>query len=96
MKKVVLPLYQKQILTGLVVKKVLDKTVTVAVVRKFRHPIYKKVIQTTKKYLVDDPKNEAKESDRVKIIHVRRLSARKRFRVLKILSSPSLNSTVTK
>lgn len=69
-------------LVGKVIQDKLDKTITVEVVRKFQHPIYKKIISSSKKYLVHDSKNEGKIGEKVIIEAGRKYSARKRFRLI--------------
>lgn len=74
-------------LVGKVIQDKLDKTITVDVAHKFRHPIYQKTIFKNKKYLVHDPLNQAKINDQVVIANTRRLSARKSFYLLKIIKT---------
>jgi small subunit ribosomal protein S17 len=71
---------------GLVVSHKMDKTVIVAVTRKFRHPLYKRVVKTTKTYFAHSD-GRAREGDLVKIEETRPMSKRKRWRVLQILES---------
>jgi small subunit ribosomal protein S17 len=70
---------------GLVVSNKMDKSITVAVVRRVRHPLYKKYFNKTKKYMAHDELNECGVGDRVRIVETRPLSARKRWRVDVIL-----------
>lgn len=77
--------HRKQ-LTGMVVSDVQDKTITVEVVRRTAHPLYKKVVNIKKRYAVHDEKNEAKNGDKVTIVETRPLSKRKTWRLLEILS----------
>ena len=51
----------RKTMTGVVVSNKMDKTVVVRVERKFSHPVFKKVVKTTKKYKVHDEKNECIE-----------------------------------
>jgi small subunit ribosomal protein S17 len=60
----------------------MDKTVTVKVERRVMHPIYKKFIVQSKKYLAHDETNRIKEGDTVRIRECRPLSKRKRWEVL--------------
>jgi small subunit ribosomal protein S17 len=62
-----------------------DKTVTVRVERRFKHPLYGKVVTQSKKYLAHDENNEYGEGDVVEIISSRPVSKRKRFRVVKLV-----------
>jgi small subunit ribosomal protein S17 len=59
-----------------------EKTVTVEVERRFKHPIYKKFIVRSKKYLAHDESNKVKTGDRVQIRECRPLSKRKRWEVV--------------
>jgi small subunit ribosomal protein S17 len=70
---------------GVVASNKMDKTITVAVERKLRHPIYGKFVKKTKKFVAHDPKNECNEGDLVKIIESRPLSKRKRWKLVEIL-----------
>lgn len=72
----------KRILQGEVVNSSVDKTIVVKVVRRFMHPLYKKTMRSTKKYMAHDPENKYKTGDAVKIIESIPLSKRKRWHVL--------------
>jgi small subunit ribosomal protein S17 len=61
----------------------MDKTVVVSVERRVQHPVYKKFIRKSKKYLAHDELNEAKIGETVRIIESRPLSRRKRWEVLR-------------
>jgi small subunit ribosomal protein S17 len=76
----------KKTLTGVVVSNKMDKTVVIKVERRFSHPVFKKVVKTTKKYKVHDEKNECLEGDLVRIQETRPLSKEKRWRLLGIIS----------
>ena len=76
----------KKTMTGVVVSNKMDKTVVVKVERRFSHPVFKKVVKTTKKYKVHDEKNECLEGDLVRIQETRPLSKEKRWRLLGIIS----------
>ncbi len=76
----------KKTLTGVVVSNKMDKTVVIKVERRFSHPVFKKVVKTTKKYKVHDEKNECLEGDFVRIQETRPLSKEKRWRLLGIIS----------
>jgi len=75
----------KKSLQGRVVSNKADKTVTVLVERRFKHPLYGKVVTTTKKYLAHDESNEYGEGDTVEIISSRPISKRKAFTVSKLI-----------
>ena len=71
-------------LTGVVTKTKLTKTVTVRVDRSYRHPLYGKVIRTSKKYLVHDELG-CQLGDKIQMVESRPLSKRKRWVVETIL-----------
>lgn len=75
----------KKSFQGRVVSDKADKTVTVLVERRFKHPLYGKVVTTTKKYLAHDEANEYGTGDTVEIISSRPVSKRKRFTVSKLI-----------
>jgi len=75
----------KKVLQGRVVSDAADKTVTVSVERRFKHPLYGKVVSTRKKYLAHDESNAYGVGDKVEIISARPLSKRKRFVVTRLL-----------
>jgi len=67
---------------GVVVSDKAEKTVTVLVERRVMHPIYKKFIRRSKKYLAHDEGNACKIGDVVRIRECRPISRRKRWEVL--------------
>ncbi|MCZ6519907.1 MAG: 30S ribosomal protein S17 [Bacteroidetes bacterium] len=70
---------------GKVVSNRMDKSITVAVHRKVKHPIYGKFIDKTTKFMAHDDKNECGIGDTVKILETRPLSKRKRWRLIEVL-----------
>ena len=74
----------KRILTGKVIKDQNDKTIIVLVKRKYSHPMFKKVISSSKKYHVHDKSNNYKNGDIVKIVECKPISKKKRFEVMEI------------
>lgn len=72
-----------RVLRGTVVSTKMQDTITVAVERYVMHPKYKKFMRRTKKFLVDDKGNTAKEGDKVEIRETRPLSKRKHFVLVK-------------
>jgi len=72
----------KRILTGTVVSDKTDKTVTVLVERKVKHPLYGKIIRRSKKYHAHDEGNEFKPGDTVRIEETRPISKTKTWKVL--------------
>lgn len=73
----------RRTLRGRVVASKMQDTITVAVERYVKHPKYKKFMRRTKKYLVHDAGNTAKEGEVVDIQETRPLSKRKRFELVK-------------
>lgn len=71
---------------GMVVSDAPQKTVSVAVETLVRHPLYKKRVRRSKKFLVHDEQNEARVGDTVRIIETRPISARKRWRLANVIS----------
>jgi small subunit ribosomal protein S17 len=73
----------KRILSGKVVKKSGDKTVSVLVTRQTTHPIYKKIIRVSKKYLAHDAENTIAVGENVKIQETKPISKNKSWEVIK-------------
>jgi len=71
--------------TGVVVSNKMDKSVTIAIVRKVAHPIYKKYFKKTTKLMAHDEKNECGIGDVVKIMETRPLSKNKRWRLVEVV-----------
>ncbi|MGC9394577.1 MAG: 30S ribosomal protein S17 [Anaerolineae bacterium] len=72
-------------LTGVVTSDKMDKTVIVSVERRYRHPLYQKVVRAVKKYMAHDENNDCRLGDRVSIIESRPYSRHKRWAVEEIL-----------
>jgi len=72
----------KRILIGTVTSDKTDKTVTVKVERKVRHPLYGKIIRRSKNYHAHDEANEYQVGDQVRIEETRPISKTKSWRVL--------------
>ena len=70
---------------GVVFSNKMDKTITVAVKWKEKHPIYGKFVNKTKKYHAHDEKNECNIGDTVRIMETRPLSKTKRWRLIEII-----------
>jgi small subunit ribosomal protein S17 len=75
----------KKTFIGAVVSTKMDKTVTVRVERKFRHPLYKKVVKRFKKFKVHCEQSGIKEGSFVRIEEMRPMSKDKNFRVLEVI-----------
>jgi small subunit ribosomal protein S17 len=71
--------------TGVVFSNKMDKSITVAVKWKEKHPIYGKFVNKTKKYHAHDEKNECNIGDTVRIMETRPLSKLKRWRLTEII-----------
>ena len=71
--------------SGIVVSNKIDKSIVVKIDRIIKHPIYKKTIKRSKKYIVHDEQNECNIGDLVQIAECRPLSKKKRFRLYKLL-----------
>ena len=72
----------KRILTGTVVSDKTDKTVTVLVERKVKHPLYGKIIRRSKRYHAHDEENVYKTGERVRIEETKPISKTKTWKVL--------------
>ena len=70
---------------GVVTSSKNDKTITVMVERKLRHPIYGKFVKRNKKFMAHDEANACGVGDLVKIVESRPLSALKRWRLVEII-----------
>ena len=70
---------------GVVSSNKMDKTITVLIESKLKHPIYGKFVKKSKKFFVHDEKNECNEGDTVKITETRPLSKNKSWRLVEII-----------
>lgn len=70
---------------GVVFSNKMDKSITVAVKWKEKHPIYGKFVNKTKKFHAHDEKNDCNIGDTVRIMETRPLSKTKRWRVVEII-----------
>ena len=76
---------QRQSMVGRVVSDKMEKTIVVVVESRKRHPLYGKVITTTRRFKAHDEENTCKTGDRVKIMETRPLSKDKRWRVVEVI-----------
>jgi len=76
---------ERKVRVGRVVSDRMDKSITVAVDRQIKHPIYGKFITKTTKYMTHDENNEAKQGDTVRIMETRPYSKNKRWRLTEII-----------
>lgn len=70
---------------GIVTSNKMEKTITVQVERKVKHPIYGKFIAKTNKFSAHDEKNDCGIGDTVKIMETRPLSKNKRWRLVEVI-----------
>jgi small subunit ribosomal protein S17 len=70
---------------GLVASNKMDKSITVVVERKVKHPMYGKFVKKTTKFMAHDEKNECSIGDTVRIMETRPLSKNKCWRLVEIL-----------
>ncbi len=70
---------------GKVVSNMMTKSITIAIDRKVKHPIYGKFMNKTTKFMAHDEKNEAGIGDTVRISETRPLSKNKRWRLVEII-----------
>lgn len=79
---------------GTVVARKMRKTVTVAVERQVRHPLYRKIVRREQTFLVHDEAETCKVGDVVRIVETRPISKTKRWRVLAVIGlTPELTAT---
>lgn len=71
--------------TGIVTSDKMDKTVTVAIKTKVRHPLYGKMVNRTRKFKAHDENNECGIGDTVKIMETRPISKDKHWRLVEIV-----------
>ena len=76
----------RKVRQGIVSSNAMDKTITVVVEDRKRHPIYNKIMKSTSKFKAHDEKNEAEVGDTVEIMETRPLSATKRWRLVRIVA----------
>ena len=72
-------------LVGRVMSDKMDKTVSVLIERRVKHPLYGKIVRRSKKYLAHDEKNEAKVGDLVEIQEGRPISKNKSWSVTRVV-----------
>ena len=70
---------------GVVASNKMEKSITVVIERKVKHPKYGKFVKKTSKLVAHDEKNECKEGDTVRIMETRPLSKRKNWRLVEIV-----------
>lgn len=70
---------------GVVVSDKMNQSVVVRVDRTVRHPLYKKIMRRSKKYMAHDQENTCRVGDVVRIMECRPISRRKRWRLVEVL-----------
>ena len=80
---------RKNIKVGVVTSNKMNKTVVVSVERRVPHPLYRRIVTRTSKFLAHDEKNACTIGDTVSIVETRPLSKRKRWRLLEIVRKAS-------
>ena len=70
---------------GKVVSNATDKTIVVAIEDNVKHPLYSKIIKSTKKFMAHDENNECGVGDKVEIMETRPISKNKRWRLVRII-----------
>ena len=70
---------------GLVVSNKMDKSITVAIERRMKHPMYGKFVKQTTKLMAHDENNDAGEGDTVRIMETRPMSKNKRWRLVEVV-----------
>ena len=70
---------------GIVVSDKMQKSISVAIKRQVKHPIYDKFVKKTTKLMAHDENNDAHVGDTVRIMETRPLSANKRWRLVEIV-----------
>jgi small subunit ribosomal protein S17 len=75
----------RKVRVGVVVSNKMDKSITVAVERRVKHPMYGKFTKKTTKFMAHDEKDECNPGDTVKIMETRPLSKNKRWRLVEIV-----------
>jgi small subunit ribosomal protein S17 len=76
----------RKVRIGKVVSDKMDKSITLTVDRKVKHPLYGKFVQKTTKLMAHDEKNECGIGDTVKVMETRPLSKNKRWRLVEIIA----------
>jgi len=80
----------RRVLQGTVVSDKMDKTIVVQVIRRYKHPRYRKYVSERLRYKAHDERNEAKLGDVVRIVSSRPLSREKRWRLQAIVEKATI------
>ena len=76
---------QRKVIVGTVSSDKMDKSRVIVVERRLKHPLYKKYVKKTSKFMVHDENNDSHIGDTVRIMETRPLSRRKRWRLVEVL-----------
>jgi small subunit ribosomal protein S17 len=76
----------RRVLQGVVVGDRMQKTRSVDVVRRVRHPFYEKIVTRRSRFYAHDEKNESRAGDTVEIMETRPLSKLKRWRLVRVIA----------
>jgi small subunit ribosomal protein S17 len=79
-----------KMITGIVSSKKTDKTIVVTEHVRLTHPLYRKQYTVTKKFMAHDENNEAQEGDKVTIVETRPISARKHFKLDRVIEKAGI------
>lgn len=77
----------KKIRSGIVVSDKMDRSILVKVETMIKHPLYKRTMKRSKKYMAHDQNNSCKVGDAVRIIECKPISRRKRWRLLEVVNA---------
>ncbi|NQT24157.1 30S ribosomal protein S17 [candidate division KSB1 bacterium] len=75
----------KKAFIGIVTSNKMDKTISVSIERRVRHPLYGKYVKKTSKLMAHDDQNECTVGDTVRIMEIRPMSRHKRWRLVEIM-----------
>ncbi len=76
---------RRRVIQGVVVSDKMDKTRVVQIERLVKHPLYKKYIKRSRKFMMHDENNETRVGDVVRMMETRPLSRHKRWRLVEIV-----------
>jgi len=76
---------RRKVLEGRVVSAQMEKSIVVEVVTQKRHPVFKKLVKRSRRFMAHDEQNESHAGDTVRIMETRPLSRRKRWRLVAVL-----------
>lgn len=76
---------RRKVIVGVVSSDKMDKSRVVLVERRLKHPLYKKYVKKSSKFVAHDEHNDSHTGDTVRIMETRPLSRRKRWRLVEVL-----------